>query len=421
MRRGILLCLVVVLTVTVVATGCGSKQPAGQQAPPEEGKTMKIGVPTLISGPGAPMGTDIVAGIGMAIEKINAEGGVLGKPLEAVYADIKGCSAEDCTLAAELMERAGVVANFPGAFFGPAGVHAFGKYDPPMFHGSATKELVDAVVENMNEYRNVFQICASEAAYGPNAYDIMTSKIPYKLPNKKVALLGGDITYDMLIQKSFKEMCVKNGWEVVLDDTYPYGTTEFGAQLSKIRAEKPAIIFGCLTSVDSAVAFMNQFLANPTDSLIYIQWSPASPEFIKLLGDKANGILWQSLIACLPTPENQKWVEEFRAKYGRDPGATWPAVMEDTLRLWKAAVETVGNAKDYPKIYEYLENLSQHPYKGRCGTYGMDPKRHEGLTGDEWLPIHMYQIQDQKNHLLFLGSKAQPGENFIVPPWIKNR
>ncbi len=407
-------CVLVLVMIVASLSGC-AKKPAAEE------KTIKIGVPTLITGVGAPMGTDIVAGIGLAIEKINAEGGVLGKPIEAVYADTKGCSAEDCALAADLMDKAGVVALFPGAFFGPAGIHAFGKMDQPMFHGSASKELVDAVVDNMDEYRNVFQICASETPYGSNAYEILTSKIPYELPNKKVALLGGDITYDMVIQQSFEDIAVKNGWEVVLDDTYPYGTTEFGAQLSKIRAEKPAIIFGCLTSNDSAVAFMNQFLQNPTDSLVYIQWSPASPEFIKLLGDKANGVCWQTLFGYLPTEDNQKWVDEFSTKFGRAPGATWPAAMDDALHIWKTAVEAVGDPKAYDKIDEYLENLSDHPYKGRCGTYGMDKARHEGLSGDDWLPVHFVQIQGQQNKVLYLGTKAQEGNTFILPPWIKGK
>lgn len=399
--------LIMLILVFFIATSIASAE------------VIKIGVPTLITGVGAPMGVDIVDGIKLAVEKINAEGGVLGKKLEIVYADIKGCSAEDCTIAADLMERAGVTALFPGVFFGPAGVHAFGKMKQPLFHASASKELVDAVVENWPEYRNIFQICASEKPYGPSAFEVMTKKLPYTLPNKKVAILGGDITYDLLIKASFKEICLKNEWEVILDDTYPYGNTEFGAQLAKIRSEKPSIIFGCITSCDSSVAFMNQFLTNPTNSLIYIQWSPASPEFIKLLGNRANGILWQTLLAYLPTPENKKWVEEFRTKYGRDPGAAHPAIMDDELHIWKLAVEYAGSPTNYEKIYEYIENLNQHPYGGRCGTYGMDPKIHEGLTGDEWLPMHFTQIQNQENHVIFLGTKAVEGETFSIPPWIK--
>src|SRR4030067_1196581 len=91
--------------------------------------TIKIGVPTLMTGWGAPMGADIMAGIGMAVEEVNANGGVLGKKLEIVYADTKNTSAEDCALAAQSLDQAGVVAFFPGAFYGPACSIEFANFD----------------------------------------------------------------------------------------------------------------------------------------------------------------------------------------------------------------------------------------------------------------------------------------------------
>jgi len=223
----------------------------------------------------------------------------------------------------------------------------------------------------------------------------------------------------MLIQQSFKDVAEANGWEVILDDTYPYGTTEFGAQLARIRAEDPALIFGCITSVDSSAAFMNQFLENPTNSLVYIQWSPASPDFINILGDKANGVLWQTLVGHLPTPENQEWAADFEIREGRKPGATFPAQMEDHLRMWKIAVESCGSPIAYECIYEWFETLDEHPYDGRSGRFGMNPETHEARQGNEWLSLHFTQIQEQENHVLYLGTTEQEGEAFILPPWLE--
>jgi branched-chain amino acid transport system substrate-binding protein len=408
------------------AVGEGAAEPVVEATEEswENWETIKIGVPTLITGPGAPMGADIMAGIGMAVEEVNAEGGVLGKPLEIVYGDIKGSGAEDCSLAAELMNRAGVVANFPGAFFGPACVHEFGRYEQPTFHATASKEAVDPVEQNFDEYRNMFQVSASEESFGVNAYQVMTS-LPHTYPNEKVALLGGDISYDMLIQEGIAEMAEADGWEIVLNDHYPYGNTEFGAQLAKIRAEEPAIIFGCITSVDSAVAFINQFLENPTNSLIFIQWAPVASEFLQLMGEKANGVIWQTEYAYLPTADNITWAEEFEAQYGRAPGAAWPALMDDMLHIWIEAVQSAGDPTDYQAIYQYIEDLDDHPYAGRAGTYGMDPARHEGLTGAEWLPIHVYQVQNGENTLIYLGTEPFSGTDaveageFVVPPWFQ--
>jgi branched-chain amino acid transport system substrate-binding protein len=415
--------IVGILLLALLLSSCGQAQPQAIQTE-EVSKTIKIGVPTLMTGWGAPMGADIMAGIGMAVEKVNAEGGVLGKQLEIVYADTKNTTAEDCALAAQSLDQAGVVAFFPGAFYGPACAIEFANYKQPLMHGTASAEVVDPIAENLEEYGNVFQVSASEEAFGPNAFTTMTS-LPYDYPNKKVALLGGDISYDMLIKDGIAKLAEENGWEIVMNDTYPYGTTEFGAQLAKIRIEEPAIIFGCITSVDSAVAFTNQFLQNPTNSLIFIQWAPVASEFIQLLGEKSEGLLWQTEYAYLPTQDNFNWAADFKAEFGREPGAAWPAMMDDMLYIWIDAVNSVGSATDYDGIDNYIRTLSDHPYEGRVGRYGMNPARNEGLTGTDWIPIHLYQIQDQKNVLLFLGTEPFQGTDavaageFVVPPWIQ--
>jgi hypothetical protein len=51
----------------------------------------------------------------------------------------------------------------------------------------------------------------------------------------------------------------------------------------------------------------------------------------------------------------------------------------------------------------------------------MDPEfeNRAGLSGDEWVPNHFIQIQNQENHTLFLGTQPVEGEAFQVPPWIR--
>jgi len=383
----------------------------------EEGRTIRIGVPTPITGYGASMGADILAGISMAVEKVNAAGGVLGKPLEMIIADIEESGMESCRLAAELMDKAGVVAIFPGGFFGSEFIHVFGKYDPPLLHASAEEEAVEAVVTNLPQYRNIFQLSASEESFGINAVKVLVGELPIEYANNKVALLGGHLGYDRQIKASARRMFENEGWQVIMDETYSYGTTDFEAQVAEIRSKEPGIIFGCLTSVNTSVAFINQFLASPTNSILFVQWSPAAAEFKELLGEKANGIVWQTEYGYLPSPENLAWVEEFKVRFGRAPGKAWPAMMEDMLHIWKRAVEWCGCPTDYACICQYIESLSDHPFVGRLGRYGMNRERHEGLTGDDWLPIHFYQVQGHDDLLLFLGTRAVGANRFQIPPW----
>lgn len=389
-----------------------------------QSNTIRIGVPTMMTGPGAPMGADIIAGIGMAVENVNRQGGVLGRKLEIIYADIKDTNPEDSRMGAQLLANANVVAFFPGGFYAPSCVIEFAKYKQPLLHASAIKETVDTIATNLKEYGNIFQMCASEDNLGTNAFNNLIS-LPYEYPNNKVAVLGSDISYDMRLQQEIVRRAQKDGWEIILNDSYPFGSTRFDSQLARIRAEDPAIIFGCITSTESAIEFVNQFLQNPTNSLILLHWSPVASKFIHSLGERANGILWQTEYGYLPTEENSKWVQRFTSEFGREPGVGWPAMMDDMLNIWIKAVEHAGDPTNYEAVISYIRNLSSHPFQGRTGRFGIIPERNEGLSGSDWLPIHIYQIQNQKNILLYLDTEPFQGNNvaatqsFIVPPWIQ--
>ncbi len=64
----------------------------------------------------------------------------------------------------------------------------------------------------------------------------------------------------------------EEGWEIVMDEVVPYGTTEWGALLTKIRALDPAIIGVEIISIPELVTFFRQFMEEPTNSLIYLNY-----------------------------------------------------------------------------------------------------------------------------------------------------
>jgi len=387
--------------------------------------TIRIGVPTMMTGPGAPMGADIIAGISLAVESVNQKGGLLGKKLEIVYADIKDTNPLDSRQGAELLVNSKVHAFFPGGFYNPSCVIEFAKYKQPLLHASAVKETVDPIAANLFEFGNVIQMCASEEDLGPNAFNNLIN-LPYVYPNNKVAILGSDISYDRRLQKGIVRQAQYFNWEIILNDSYQFGSTRFDSQLTRIKDENPAIIIGCITSTESAIEFVNQFLLDPTPSLIFLHWSPVASKFIHSLGEKANGILWQTEFGYLPTKNNTEWILKFSNEFGREPGVAWPAMMDDMLHIWINAVNFVGDPTKYDEVINHIRSLNDHPYVGRTGRFGIDPTRNEGLSGSEWLPIHTYQIQNQKNVLLYLenefftGNDNTPSGKFIEPPWIRH-
>ncbi len=376
-----------------------------------------IGVPTMITGDGAQMGMHITNGTEMAIAEINAAGGVLGKQLKAVYADLKNGSSEDAVAAAELMYQKGAVVNLPGAFYGSSAIYAFGKYDMPFLFNNAESNTTDAYLEAPEQYSNIFMMICDEKSYGPYAFNIMTTLEGYEYPNQKIAILGGDTNYDINIKAGIADSAKAEGWDIVLNDTYVYGNTEFSAQLTKIRAENPAIIFAVTTSLDTAVAFTKQFDENPTDSLLFVQFVPSSPEYKQLLGEKSNGVFWCTCISALPD-KKETFNKEYFDLFGTEAG-TYSYIAYDMVYIWKQAVEAVGSYDDYDAINAYIESSAEHPFSNMtCGTYIVQPERHDGASSANAIPMQFFQIQGGSDVLLYLHDQ-KAGAHWEMPWWLQ--
>lgn len=400
---GLVAVVLAVMLLTLSISGC---------APAPE-KPIKIGVPAQLTGYAASDGADTVAGITMAVDDLNKQGGLLGRPVEMVVFDTKDMSAEDAIAAANrlvLEERVDVViASYVGT---AADIYAFGKYDVPYLQGGAVHVATDIIRDNIDKYWNCFMYSDDEQVYGWQAIQVIEG-LPYEFPNKKLAILTQDYQYNVWITDRLRQE-VAGRWEVVVDELFPMGTVEWGAQLAKIRAEEPSLIFFAAVSPEDGVTFLNQFLENPTDALIYMHYIPTVAEFMELAGDAANGLLYSINIALLPTPEAKAFAERHVTEFGREPGLIYVASPYDMVMMWAEAVRAVGDPEDYRSICDYF---LEHPYTGFCGTYVFDPEDHGASCSDDTVPLHFNQIQEGKR-VLFLPVQYKEGD-FQLPPWIE--
>jgi branched-chain amino acid transport system substrate-binding protein len=295
-----------------------------------------------------------------------------------------------------------------------ADLAAFGQYDVPYFHSDTTR-ICKTLVREHPEYNNCFMLCDDSAPYGWLGFDIITEEIPYECPNHKAAVIYVDYEYNIVSADTFKEEVAKKGWEIVVDEMVPWGVKDWGPILSKIRATEPSIIlFANLIPVDG-VTFLHQFLEDPTDSIIYMTYFPAIPEFRELAGEAANGVCWITAMGILPTPEAEAWGERYKQRFGKEPAIFGSAGPYDALHMWAAAVERTGDVEDYDAVCAAIRD-PDHLYTGLCGTYKFDPEEQYALGGEALVPPTFYQIQNMK-HVLIWPTKFAQGE-FEVPPWI---
>ena len=442
-RKGMLKLIIPITLVVVLAiampmmSGCRPAVAPPEVAPPEVAppevappvevaplEPIKIGLPVSLTGGLAADGMDAMRAAIMAIEEINAAGGVLGRPLEAVIYDVKEFEPDIVRSSVEYLAAQGCDLCTCMYMGGMAHIHAYGKFDIPYMHCSTNDTAcVMPVYENPIEYNNVHQTDPSSIDYGPSAAMVMIDVIPeiwgYEHPNKTVAVLTADDTYCQDISRTFKEELPERGWTVIHDTAHPLVTFEFGIELAAIRAEEPAIIFLSSYLPSVGAAFMTQFLADPIDALIYIQYGPSIPEFRELCGEKSNGVLWQTLIGWLPPPHGMGFSERFEARWGEIPAICAPANTYDHVYMWAHVVEKVGDPSDHAAVNAGIRalGLTEPAYTGISGTYRFDPVYPKTIRGElgEGIPNQFFQIQDELQVLIVLET-ALWGD-FIVPPW----
>ncbi len=376
----------VLLTSVPLLNGCAAPTPT-----PEEIEPIRIGAPLPLSGVPGPDAIEMERGMTMAVEEINARGGLLGRRVEIFIRDVVNWGAQDQIAARDYLLQKEVDAFFPGYGFDPAFMDIFAAEETggiPYLHVGTTELFAEMWASNPDKYWNILQLDDTAVMYGPNVYEIMTEKIAeeYDYPSKTAAILTAQVTYNLEISGVLRDLIEADPeWELVIDEVHPFrsmdvgsGVPEFGIQLAKIREANPGFIFFNTAFVPESAAFVRQFLEDPTDSLIVIQYAPTTPELRKMLGEQAVGLLWQTTIGPYPTDKAYDYRERYTARFGEGPGFCMAYSNYDQVMFWAEAVEAVGDVKDYRGIIDHIMDTHM---KGM--TYGPSGTNISPLSGTD--------------------------------------
>lgn len=406
-RQVLLIALLVTLISSIVAA-CAPKK-----------EEILIGVPLPETGPYASDGEVMKMALEMAVEEKNAEGGLLGRPLKLVYGDVGGLEAEKIKAVGERLVGADVHAIITGYDDGGVDTHVFGPYDIPYLHCNAMSLCTMPVAENP-DYWNVFQYCANEVAYGIDAaakLPDIAAEMGWTPPNKNVAIIKADYAYNIMAADEYAARVREMGYEVVLDEVTQFGVVEWGPILSKIEATQPSYVTFWVLDPTDAARFMIQlrehFEETGISALVFMQYTPAIPEFLELAGDAAEGLLWVTDVAAVGTGVEEytaRWVK----KFGEEPKAVYAYATRDGFDIWVRAVEKAGCVDCYKEI---ADNIRETTHTGMCGNYQFTPDDQSVVPREDLVPVVWHQIWGGKSNITGPGKLKQ--FDYRLPPWIK--
>ena len=365
------LAAVAVIPLLLTAAACAD-EPGGGSA-----DTIKVGILHSLSGTMSISEVTVKDAELLAIEEINAKGGVLGKQIEPVIEDGASDWPTFEAKARKLISEDQVTTVF-GCW-----TSASRKQVLPVFEELNGLLWYPVQYEGLESSPNIFYTGATTNQQIVPGLDYLKEQ-----GKKKIFLVGSDYVFPQTANAIIKKYAAANGMEIVDEQYTPLGHTEYGPLVNKIAAAKPDAVFNTLNG-DSNVAFFKQLKnAGITAAAMPVISVSVAEEEVKGIGPEfvAGHLVAWNYYQTTEGSANEKFVSAFKAKYGADKVTSDP--MEagyNAVYLWAAAVEKAGST-DVAAVKEAAKDISLDLPEGKVTIDGENQHVYKTARIGEVLP-----------------------------------
>ena len=271
-----------------------------------EDESFKIGVMESVTGPGETYGNVAVRAKQMAVDEINAAGGVNGRMIELIVEDSK-CSAQDSITAYRKLTDVDEVkiilgTSCSGAMLGAAPLaEAEGVV---LFSGLAT----NPDIANAGDY--IFRTAMSDLQLG-----IDTGNVLWADGIRSLATITEATDYAEGVRRTTVDQFTKRGGELAAEERYSSDVTDFRSQLTKLFEEDPGALHIAAQSEASGGTIIKQARELGYDGAIYSEVVPVGATALDIAGDAATGL--KAVIADLDpaNPKARQVLSDFSTRY----------------------------------------------------------------------------------------------------------
>ena len=390
-----------------------------------------LGVPTSqTAAAGVADHQDFLNGTTLAMEEINAAGGILGRPLKLFVVDMDVLSPESSkqAIAACVDAKVHAMANAFTLVPIPA-MDASAGYKCPYLEGNAQRAATSAVKADPEKYSHVFQVAPSEVNYGwtyPLWLEHEEKRGVWKPKNRKVHIIQEQVGYCQTISKATQEAIKKHGkFEVARVTDIQYPVQDWAPVIREMKeVDAGAIMVDHWVAAEYA-AFCKQFIADPVPgSLVYLQYGPSQPEFLTLAGAAANGFCWSSVMGLYADERGRAFAAKYKKRFPGIMGQVYTGISYDIVHYLKKAWEAVGDPRKFKEVCDWIR---ANPQRGICGYSNMGnayqeavhfPDNGFGLQTPELekgVAQLFFQVQDVEHRIVF---PTEVSDSKLVPaPW----
>lgn len=362
------------------------------------------------------VGRDTLDGAQMAVDEINAKGGVLGRKLELVKAD-EGESPKEGVAAVNKLTGDNNVNVLIGGY--DSGVtlaelpHISRAKTIFLGTGSASPAIQQKVKDDYDNYKYIFRVNPTNSAkQAASLLDFISGKLKGELGYKKISIIGENAKWVQDMVPFLKKGAIEAGLEVPMAEFFDPQTADFSPIFAKVKDNGSQYLLVILSHAASDVFVKQWYDAKVPVGIGGIDVKSQDADFFKRVGGKAIAETSTNFVIRAPLTERTvPWWDDYVKRYNRAPVYTASGAY-DAVYIY---AEAVARAKttDTDAVIKELEKTA---FTSARGHVKFDEK-HEVMDGPGNVNTIYVQWQDKGDRVVVWPKELAKGK-MIDPPWM---
>jgi branched-chain amino acid transport system substrate-binding protein len=326
--------------------------PLAVLAAPASGEPVYFAVSGPLTGQNAQYGAQWKAGFDLALDTVNADGGIHGRPLAYVFEDSQSDPRQAVALAQKFVGDKRILIEL-GDFSSPASMAA-----SPIYQRAGLVQL--GFTNSHPDFTKGGDFIWSPSISQADAQPLLAELAVKTRGFKRVAVLFLNTDWGRTSKDVFVKAAEARGAQIAIAEGYQPEEKDFRSTLVRVRDAKPDGVVLISYYADGAL-IAGQVRSVGLQQPIVASSSVYSPKFIELGGAAVNGIQTNtSFFPAETRPEVQRFVKGFRAKYGKEPDA-FNAFAYDAVQFAAAALRQAGPDADRKGVRDAFYKIKDLP------------------------------------------------------------
>lgn len=347
-----------------------AEEPPAAEAPAEEPpaaepastEPITFGMVAPMTGDAAEYGTQLERGVSLAVDEINAAGGIAGRKIELDICDDK-CDPYEASLCAQKMTANDKIFAVIGHVCSSCTLAGGPIYDKAGLVAMTVSSTNPEVTKKGWKY--VFRTVANDAMQGP----LIAALAIKNLGKSKVAIIYSNNDYGKGLLDATQPAVKELGGEVVAVETFAPGVDkDFSAQLTKIADAGPDVLVLLTDYSEGGLIVKQRIAAGLGDIAVIASGGNSHQAFIDLGGEGAEGVFFLNYFdADNPNPLVQEFVKKYVALYNEKPATEIAPYGYEAPYIYKVAIEAGATKETLNAVMHTIK------YEGVTGTTEFGP------------------------------------------------